>query len=189
MKLKQSIKHRKSAQTNSLGILSSRHVVTSLLFLLTISFATQAQFIKIDIEVPAKTGVSDLETSEQSWQQDPNKNQQELDNTYALTISSAENLRIFAILKHADYLINASGNGVRLTAELAYRNDGKNKPVRVNSSDKAEFPISDSGLLIENMKDDPQVLNAYLMVYTTIERPKLRGSTYIGDILLTIEYN
>jgi hypothetical protein len=166
-----------------------RNVLTFLLFLLSFSFAANAQFIKIDIEVPAKTGVSDLETSEQNRLQDLNKNKQELDGTYGLTISSVENLRILAILKHSDYLINASGTGVKLTATLAYKNDGKNKPVRANASDKAEFPISDSGLLIENMKDSPQVLNAYLMVYTSIERPVVSGSVYIGDILLTIEYN
>lgn len=189
MKQKQSIVHHHTDCSNSKSHLSWMKVLTYVLFLTLLPVTTNAQFIKIDIEVPAKTGVSDLETSEQKWQLDLNKNKQELDGTYALTISSAENLRILATLKHSDYLINASGIGVKLNAVLAYKNDGKNKPTKANSSDKAEFSISDSGLLIENMKESPQVLNAFLMVYTSIERPKISGTIYTGDILLTIEYN
>jgi hypothetical protein len=157
--------------------------------LILIPFIANAQFIKIDIDIPAKTGVSDMEISEQNWQTDYNQNLQELDGSYSLTISSAENLQVLAILKHSDYLINASGIGVKLTAVLAYRNDGKNKPSKVNTSDSVQFPMSNSGLLIDNMKGSPQVLNAYIMVYTTIEKPKTSGTTYTGDILLTIEYN
>lgn len=177
--------------TTSEHILSSLNVTTSalLLLLLLFPFTANAQFIKIDIDIPAKTGVSDMETSGQTWQTDINQSQQELDGSYALTLSSAENLQVVAILKYSDYLINASGLGVKLTAVLAYRNDGKNRPTKANASDRAQFPMSNSGLLIDNMKDSPEVLNAYLMVYTTIERPKVSGTTYTGDILLTIEYN
>jgi hypothetical protein len=176
-------------RTKTFGLLRLKNVLTNLLFLVLFSFTANAQFIKIDIDVPAKTGVSDLETSDQSRNQDLNKNAQELDGTYGLTLSSAENLRILATLKHSDYLINASGIGVRLTATLAYKNDGKSRPVKANASDKVEFPISDSGLLIDNMKDNPQELTAYLMVFTSIEKPKISGSIYFGEILLTIEYN
>ena len=165
------------------------NVVFYTLILLLLPFTANAQFIKIDIDIPAKTGVSDMEISGQSWQNEYNQNLQELDGSYSLTISSAENLQVLATLKHSEYLINASGAGVKLTAVLAYRNDGKNKPPKANTSDRVQFPMSNSGLLIDNMKDFPQVLSAYLVVYTTIERPKASGTTYTGDIFLTLEYN
>jgi len=72
---------------------------------------------------------------------------------------------------------------------LAYRNDGQDKPKKVISSDVVVFPMSDSGLLIDYMKDSPQLLQAYLMVFTTLERPVSNNEIYTGDIVLTIEYN
>ncbi len=191
MNQKQSIVYSQANHTISEHIMSWLNVTNCalVLFLVMFSLTANAQFIKIDIDIPAKTGVSDMETSEQSWQNAINQSQQELDGTYALTLSSAENLQVLAILKHSDYLINASDLGVKLTAVLAYRNDGKNKPPKANARDRAQFSMSNSGLLIDNMKDSPGVLNAYLVVYTTIERPKVSGTTYIGDIILTIEYN
>lgn len=159
------------------------------LFIGVFPFITNAQFIKIDIEIPAKTGVSDMETTDFNWPIDNNQSQQELEGSYSLTISSAENLQVLAILTHSDYLINESGSSVKLNAVLAYRNDGKNRPPKANATDHAQFPMSNSGLLIDNMKNSPEVLYAYLMVYTTIERPKRSGTTYSGDIKLTIEYN
>lgn len=171
------------------SILRRLNIATCALFLIFFPFTTMAQFIKIDIDIPAKTGVSDMEISGQNWQSDYNQNLQELEGSYSLTISSAENLQVLAILRHSDYLINASGIGIKLDAVLAYRNDGKNKPPKANASDRAQFPMSNSGMLIEYMKDSPQVLNAYIVVYTTIERPKISGTTYKGDLLLTIEYN
>jgi len=181
--------NRATVHTVSEDILSWANVATCVLFLMLLPFTANAQFIKIDIDIPAKTGVSDMETSEQIWQPDLNQIQQELDGTFALTISSAENLQVIATLKHSEYLINASGFSVKLNAVLAFRNDGKNSPPKAKASDRVQFPMSNSGMLIDNMKDSPQVLNAYLMVYTTIERPKISGTTYTGDILLTIEYN
>ena len=159
------------------------------LFMVLFMFNANAQFIKIDIDIPAKTGVSDMETSDLNWQPNMNQSQQDVEGTYSLTISSAENLQVMAILKHSEFLLNGAGSAIKLTAVLAYRNDGKNKPPKANASDSAVFPMSNSGLLINNMKDSPQVLNAYLMVYTTIEKPNISGTNYTGDIRLTIEYN
>ena len=148
-----------------------------------------AQFININIDIPAKSGVSELESSDMDWQSVMNNNQQQLEGTYTLTISSAENVQIMAILKHSDYLISASGAAIKLGTVLAYRNDGEKKSKIADSSDVAVFPMSNSGLLIDYMKDTPQLLKANLMVYTTIERPKLKNSIFTGDIVLTIEYN
>ena len=189
MNQKQTATYCNALHSNSETKLNWVNIVTCALFFVLLPFTANAQFIKIDIDIPAKTGVSDMESSEQNWQSNLSQNLQEMDGTYALTISSAENLQVIATLKHSEYLINAAGSGVKLTAVLAYRNDGKNKPPKANASDRAEFPMSNSGLLIDNMKDSPQVLNAYIVVYTTIERPKISGTTYTGDILLTIEYN
>jgi len=186
--MKQDKQIRPNNAFHSISNVELRFVLCTLILVL-FSMTANAQFLKIDIEIPAKTGVSDMETSESNWQSNLNQSQQLLDGAYSLTISSAENLQVLAILKHSDNLINASGSGVKLTAVLAFRNDGKNKPQKSNASDRAQFPMSNSGLLIDNMKDSPQVLNAYLMVYTTIERPKISGTTYTGDIQLTIEYN
>jgi len=148
-----------------------------------------AQFININIDIPAKTGVSDLESSEMDWQSVLNNNRKEMEGSYALTISSAENVQVMAILKHSDYLISPSGSAIKLNAALAYRNDGQDKPKKVISSDVVVFPMSDSGLLIDYMKDSPQLLQAYLMVFTTLERPVSNNEIYTGDIVLTIEYN
>lgn len=178
----------RSTFLNTVGRRWTKKLICMVSFVL-LPLGLHAQFIRIDIEVPAKTGVSDMESSEQSWESEGNNTLQEMDGTYSLTISSAENLQVLASIKHSEYLINASGVGVKLTAVLAYRNDGKNKPPKENANDRAQFPMSDSGLLIDYMKDSPQVLNAYLMVYTTIERPKISGTVYMGDLLLTIEYN
>lgn len=160
-----------------------------ILFVGVLPFIANAQFIKIDIDIPAKTGVSDMEASDFSRPLDNKQNQQELEATYSLTISSVENMQVLAKLKHSDYLINESGAKVKLDAVLAFRNDGKNKPPKANASDIVQFPMSNSCLLIDNMKNPPDVLYAYLMIYTTIERPKRSGSTYLGDLKLTIEYN
>lgn len=164
-------------------------ITLCILFIGMFSSITNAQFIRIDIDIPAKTGVSDMEASSQNWTLDLNQSQQVLEGTYALTISSAENLQVLATLKHSEYLINEAGDAVKFSAVLAYRNDGKNKPTRANASNDAAFPMSNSGLLINYMKDLPEVLYAYLMVYTTIDRPKNSGTTYMGDLKLIIEYN
>ena len=148
-----------------------------------------AQFININIDIPAKSGVSDLESSDMDWKSVVNSNRRELESTFTLTISSAENVQVMAILKHSDYLISPSGSAIKLNAALAYRNDGQDKPKKVISSDVVVFPMSDSGLLIDYMKDSPQLLQAYLMVFTTLERPVSNNEIYTGDIVLTIEYN
>jgi len=169
--------------------LDGLRIILSLLFLGVFPLIATAQFIKIDIDIPAKTGVSDMETSEFNRPIDMNQNQLILEGAYSLTISSAENLQVLATLIHSEYLINEAGDAVKLSALLAYRNDGKNRPPRANASDRVAFPMSNSGLLIDQMKDSPDFLYAYLVVYTTIDRPKNSGTTYVGDLKLTIEYN
>lgn len=189
MKLQQYLVPSKVTLNEHVQRLGSLRITLCIVFIALYPFFTFAQFIKIDIEIPAKTGVSDMETTDFNWPVDDNQSQQELERSYSLTISSAENLQVLAILTHSDYLINESGSSVKLNAVLAYRNDGKNRPPKANATDRAQFPMSNSGLLIDNMKNSPEVLYAYLMVYTTIERPKRSGTTYEGDIKLTIEYN
>lgn len=166
----------------------AKWIVCAFIFLFLPNYGS-AQFIRIDIDIPAKTGVSDMETTDLNWSSTDSHSQQLLEGSYALTLSSSENLQVIAILNHSEYLINDAGSAIPLSAVLAFRNDGQNKPPREKASDQVEFPMSNSGLLIENMKDEPQVLNAHIMVFTSIDKPAISSSIYQGDIRLTIEYN
>lgn len=159
------------------------------LFLMFFPLMANAQFININIDIPTKTGVSEMETSEPIWKPNNDPVVRELESSYNLTLSSSENLLVMASLRHSDYLQNESGSLVKLEATLAYRNDGVNKLQRAGTNDLVIFPMSNSGLLIENMKGNHQNLNAFLMIFTTTEMPKEVKGLYTGEISLKIEYN
>jgi hypothetical protein len=73
---------------------------------------------------------------------------------------------------------------------MAWQNDGTQdeataKPAKDN---KSVFPLSNSGLLIENMKGAPAVLYAYIFLKGTAIIPKTATSPYEGQVHLIIEY-
>jgi hypothetical protein len=73
---------------------------------------------------------------------------------------------------------------------MAWQNDGTPgeataKPAKDN---KSVFPLSNSGLLIENMKEAPAILRAYIFLRGTAIVPKTATSPYEGKVHLIVEY-
>lgn len=151
-------------------------------------FKAIAQFIKIDIDVPAKTGLSNMDPIVLNQQPNFNSGMQEFGGTFAITISSSENLYIIASLVHSDSLYNDLGATIKFNTTLSFRNDGSNKSPKNDSGQLAVFPMSDSGKLLENMNGSLQLLNAYIFINANTEQAKFSNTTYYGDIKLTIEY-
>jgi len=160
-----------------------------MLLMVILSFSGHAQFITLKLDIPPKTGQTQIVPFEMNTTTDINTGQQTLYGTTVFCISGAENLFVLATLTHSDSIRNKMGNAVPFSAYMAYRNDGISKPTGIDANYQAFFPLSNSGRIIENIKNSPQVLNAFIFIYATAELPKITRSTYVGFIDFNIEYN
>lgn len=156
---------------------------------LSVSIPSKAQFININVDVPPKTGLSNTTSYVTVQGNDSNGNQQKIEEAFALALSCAENLVILATLHQPGFLRNKEGKTLPLSTSLSIQNDGSDRPPSTNVGNHVIFPISNSNLLIDNMIDEPQVLNAYIFIKTGTGLVPYSSSTYTGEIILTIEYN
>jgi len=160
-----------------------------MLLMVLLSFSCYAQFISLKLDIPPKTGQSQIVPFEMYITTDIATGQQTLCGTTVFCISGAENFFVLATLSHSDSLRNKMGHAIPFSAFLAYRNDGISKPPGIEANHEASFPLSNSGRIIENITNLPQVLNAFIFIQATAELPKITESTYVGFINFNIEYN
>jgi len=106
------------------------------------------------------------------------------------SIAAGENITVMVQLEASDVLIDGQNNAMPFDLTMAWQNDGTKseataKPAKDN---KSVFPLSNSGLLIENMKEAPAILRAYIFLRGTVIVPKAATSFYEGKVHLIVEY-
>lgn len=153
------------------------------------TYNASAQFINVNIKIPTKIGLSEMEALKLNHQPSFGSEWQKFEGTYEMAIPSIENLQVLATLTHTDSLRNEFGSSINFSAKLAYRNDGISTPPKTYSGNSALFNISNCGLLIDNIKGSPPMLNAYVFIHVETGNPVISRSIYRGDINLAVEYN
>lgn len=154
-----------------------------------LSTSLSAQFININIDIPPKTGLVNRESLETAFNENASTAVDLTGKIFALGISSSENFQIIASLTQPGYFKNEQGDSIKAQSTLAFRNDGKNALPKMFFKDRIQFPMSNSNLLIDYMKDEPQSINAYIFIKTDTEDIPNSTSVFSGEIKLTIEYN
>lgn len=187
--MKQNIRYKRIKRITSATFQYMMLWIVVVLMLAVFPLSSSAQFIKIILEIPAKTGQTDLVPFHLSQKADINTGLQTLSGTCVLCINAAENLQVQATFTHSDSLRNETGQAIPVIANLSFRNDGKSQPPGKDAGHVASFPLSDCGRIIEYIKGNPQVLNAFLFLKVNATIPKGTTSVYTGDISLIIEYN
>jgi len=150
-----------------------------------------AQYVTTIIDISPKVQIENLVPFALEQHPDFDSGTLVLKGTMAMQISAHENLAILASVTHNGKLTNENGHELPLSAFLAYRNDGGNPQdlPQNNTCNAAEFMMSNSGLLINSMKPNPNVINAYLYLETITGMPQYANTTYVGSIYLNIEFN
>lgn len=148
-----------------------------------------AQFLRLNIVIPPKTGQSEVRPFEFDQKSTTKTGMQAFDGNGIICISGTENFQILAILSHSDSLRNETRQAIPFLVDLAYRNDGQSKPPGTNAGHRISFPLSDCWRTIEFMKNNPDVINAFIFLHMTADIPHFTTSSYSGKINLIIEYN
>lgn len=106
------------------------------------------------------------------------------------SITAGENITVMVRLEVSDVMIDGQNNTRPFDLTMAWQNDGtKNEATaKLAKDNKSVFPLSNSGLLIENMKEPPAILRAYIFLRGTVILPKAATSLYEGKVHLIIEY-
>jgi hypothetical protein len=162
---------------------------TLLLLLLLFSTSAFPQFVKISLDVPVTSGVTEVNPLEFGLKTSGNSAKGELTGTAVFSISAFENLQIVATLTADDYLHDSSGNLLPLKVRLGYRNDGSNQLPDIDAGNRIAIPISNSGHLIGQISGLPSFVNAYLFIHADAGVPQILNTTYVGNINLNIEFN
>ena len=120
-----------------------------------------------------------------------------------MEIKTAENIQILA----GAFIDEPNGKEKSLVQKvrLNYRNDGYEKPDALLLSETKNvmyspsenngqsvwvcFPVSNSGMLIGNMKGKPGMLSAYVFLTASFELDTRSVTSYTRNIYLVIEYN
>lgn len=192
-----------SKTTGSLfsGLKSVLRAGSLTLALLWLSLGVQAQFIRIDLDIEPQTSLSESSNFDlllrpvdrtelpAEWISLFDKKKNFYRGHYFLQIRGNENFSVQARIRNSPALLSDRGESLPLMVQLAYRNDGTGLMPQETGGDYLFFPLSDSGLLIEHMKDSPQVLVASVFVQVTIAAPALTQHIYRGNIHLQLEYN
>jgi len=151
-----------------------------------------AQFININLEIPAITSFTKSAPLSLRLQPDPFTGQQTLTGTVPINLSASENLHLQVMVQATDSLKNEQGHSLPLRVNFAYRNDGNHElPASGwNVSGKfVGFPMSNTGLLIGNMRGPPALLQAWLFISVSAGLPQYINTTYVGSIYVNIEFN
>lgn len=194
----------KATESTSPGLnpgLKGRSMALLLLFLLSVSLSTQAQFIRINLDVEPETGLSEsndfdllLRPAEKKdlpteWAGSFSEENNLYRGNYLFQIRGNENFLVQAKISHTPFLLSTKGESLPLLVQMAYRNDGVSRPPYKAGGDYLFFPLNDSGLLIENIKSNPQVLISTVFVQVNIAAPAQKQDIYSGNINLQLEYN
>ncbi len=149
------------------------------------------QFVFTSIGIGPKVKVENILPFALEPYLDSDSGTQMLRGIKAWQISANENLIVNATVKHDGKLASHDGYTLPLTSWLAYRNDG-GKPRDVPSqklNNGAEFMMSNSRLLVRNMRPKPKLLNAFLYLGTQMGMPQYANTTFVGSIQVKIEFN
>jgi len=163
--------------------------------LLILSLFANAQFIRLNIDIPPKTGLGEYEPFEMELLTD-DSGLQKLAGSTMFSISAAENLHVLVQARVSEPLLNSDQHSLPLAVKLDYRNDGR-RPVQQKNDDNqtgsigetASFPLSNSGLLINNIRGQPPLLQAWIIVNLSAGLPLYSTNTYSGSVYINIEYN
>ena len=170
---------------------AQRRLLGAVLVLLTALFPLRAsaQYFKLSLEIPPKTGQTEVNSFAFSQKSNINPAIESFGGNGLLCISGVENLQVLATLIHSDSLRNETGHAIPFIAKLAFRNDGQSQLPGTDAGPVASFPLNDSWRIIEYIEGHPKVLNAYIFIHVTASIPKLTKSAYSGALNLIIEYN
>jgi hypothetical protein len=105
------------------------------------------------------------------------------------SIAARENITVMVRLESSEVLIDGQNKAIPFDLKMFWQNNGTSneanaKPAKDN---KSVFPLNNSGLLVENMKDPPVVLHAYIFIRGTATVPKTT-SLYESTVNLIVEY-
>jgi len=166
-----------------------------LLPLLLVSLFTNAQFIRLNIDIPPKTGLSEYMPFEMEVLTD-DSGLLNLAGSTIFSISAAENLHVLVQARVTESPFNRDQRSLPLAVELDYRNDGQRPVQRINGNyqtvSKREtiyFPLSNSGLLINHIKGHPPLLQAWIIINISAGLPMNSANNYSGRVYINIEYN
>lgn len=164
--------------------------------LILLSLFTNAQFIRLNIDIPPKTGLSEYEPFEMALLAVDNSGLQILEGSTMFTISAAENLHVLVQARVSETLMNVNQQSLPLAVKLDYRNDGQRPVQQYNGNNQTGnmretvcFPLSNSGLLINHIRGQPPLLQAWIIVNLSAALSLNSANAYSGSVYINIEYN
>ena len=155
----------------------------------------QGQLIRINIEVKGNVSMEQImpfAVNLTSPSSDINV-QNGTQNLYAWGIYSLvgrENISVIVRVEAPDVLLDQQNNSIPFEFTMAWQNNGTQSEVTAKPAkdNRSVFPLNNSGRLIENMKDAPALLRAYIFLKGTAKLPKIITSPYEGEVHLIVEY-
>jgi len=106
-------------------------------------------------------------------------------------ITAHENLMVNARVSHAGKLVNQAGHRLPLSTWISYRNDGGNhqEPLSQWQNSHTQFAMSNSCLIIQSMRPNPNLHSAFLFLEAVIDHPQSAHTTYVESIYVHLEFN
>jgi hypothetical protein len=164
--------------------------IIALLTLLWMPFTAHAQFIQLQLDIPAVAHVGEVQPLALELLPDPETGLQSLRGTAGFVIAAAENMQLLLKVQAPDSLTNELNHSLPLQTKLAWRNDGMvGEPASQVNGSQAEFPVYNGGLLIDALNHKPALLYAYVYLLISCGLPQYPDTIYEANIGLTIEYN
>jgi len=159
------------------------------------SGVVQGQFMRMNFEVKANVRMEqimpfDFNTTAPSSDIEVESGTQILQASGVYSLVGLENISVMVRVEAPNVLLDEQNNTIPFELTMAWQNDGTQdeataKPAKDN---KSVFPLSNSGLLIKNMKEAPAVLYAYIFLKGTAIIPRTATSPYEGRVHLIVEY-
>jgi len=168
-------------------IIWSQRFLGLLIPLLILSLQSQAQFVKVNIDIPASTGVDGLESFTVKPLTNPKTGKQQLLGFAEFSISAAENMQVHVQVQAESTILNQ----VQLKTSMAWSNNGTKTLPDDNllHNNQASFPLSNSSLAGEKRNRDQSLFLAWIFVTVQAHIPD-EGSIINDNIInLKIEYN
>lgn len=176
--------------------LPGRRAWAGIVFLVFASVTIQAQFVQVNLNIPARTDIETLESTSMVYDTDPETGKMFLHGYFAFNISSVENIHVLVRLLSPMTLKNELMHPLTVSTALSYRNDGKTAPeypekhhYTGNQSTEIIFPLSNDRKLATFMAVPPPEYHAYVYIYMRTGFPAYPFSVYAGDFDIQIEFN
>ena len=159
------------------------HHLLPVLLMLLFTLQGSAQFVKINLNIPAKTSMEGLETLYLT----PDINEQYLSGTAAFSISAAENIQVQVNAKQ----VETKENQLPLSTKLAWRNNGsRNIPNnRQFIKNTITFPMLGTEQIIDKKENYEALFNAWIFINVQGKIQATNKQNKKEFIELKIEYN